>query len=232
MVKDAVELALLRTAAVRLDQVASQVPQMLRVGRTEQEVAADLDHAIRSAGFERQAFESIVASGPNSAFPHARPGTRRLGVGDPVLLDFGGVSDGYCVDLSRVACLGQPHPELVRLHAAVLEALEAAVAASGPGVRASRVDQAARGVLDRHGLAQAFGHATGHGLGLEVHEEPRIGRPVTGRPDALLAPGMVFTIEPGVYLPGVGGVRIEDDVVVTGDGVEVLTRAPRTLWIV
>jgi Xaa-Pro aminopeptidase len=167
--------------------------------------------------------------------PHARPGDRLLESGDLVVLDFGGVYGGYCVDLTRTVSLGEPGPEARRVYAAVRAAQSAAIAVVGPGVRASRVDAAARDTLKGHGLGEAFGHGTGHGLGVEVHEEPRIGParepagpPVTPFPagDQVLEPGMVFTVEPGAYIPGWGGVRIEDDILVTGDGCEVLTRVP------
>jgi len=231
-VKGPEEVAALREGGRRIAAVARDLGRYVRANRSEREVAADLDHAVRLAGFERAAFDTIVASGPLSALPHARPTTRILEPGDPVVLDFGGVYDGYCVDLTRTASVGPPGSGLERLHVAVLEALQAALEAVRPGVTAAAVDAAARGALSRHGLAGAFGHGTGHGLGLEVHEEPRIGRPVAGQPAARLAPGMAFTIEPGVYVPGVGGVRIEDDVLVTTGGYELLTEAPRSLFVV
>jgi Xaa-Pro aminopeptidase len=140
------------------------------------------------------------------------------------VLDFGGVYDGYCVDLTRTVQLGAVSAALQNLYAAVAEAQRAAIDAVRPGIAASAVDAAARTVLERHGLGAAFGHGTGHGLGLEVHEEPRVSRPSARVPDVVLEPGMVFTIEPGAYVPGVGGVRIEDDVLVTETGCEVLTR--------
>jgi Xaa-Pro aminopeptidase len=155
--------------------------------------------------------------------------------GDLVVLDFGGVYGGYCVDLTRTVALGTPDSEMVRVYGAVLEAQKAAIAAVKPGVRAGDIDAAARETLGRHQLAEAFGHSTGHGLGVEIHETPRIGprREATGSapapPDVAIEPGMVFTIEPGAYLPGWGGVRIEDDVLVTSDGVEVLTSVPASL---
>jgi len=223
-VKDDREIATLRDAGRRLALVASQVPALVRAGRTEIEVAADIDQLIREAGFERPAFDTIVASGPNGALPHARPGRRRLAREDGVVLDFGGVYDGYCVDLTRTVELGGAAQEWRRLASAVAEAHQAAIAAVRPGILASAVDAAARDVLVRHGLGDAFGHATGHGLGLEVHEEPRIGRPVADQVELLLEPGMVFTIEPGAYVEGLGGARVEDDVLVTTGGAEVLTR--------
>jgi len=225
-VKDAVEIDTLREAARLLSAVARQVPSMLRPGRAEVEIAADIDMAIRHGGFERPAFETIVAGGDNGARPHARPGKRQVRDGDWVVLDFGGIYDGYCVDLTRTLPVGAGALELSRVAAAVLEAHDAAIAAVKPGARPSQIDGAARQVLAGHGLADAFGHGTGHGLGLEVHEDPRISKLPGALPDDPVVPGMVFTIEPGAYLPGVGGVRIEDDVLVVEHGCEVLTDVP------
>lgn len=229
LVKDSAEIALLRESARRLSPVADAVFRAVRPGTTERAVAAALEGAMREAGYERLAFDTIVASGPNAALPHYRAGDRVLSRGDVVVLDFGGVLDGYCCDLTRTVSVGPPTSEALRIHAAVREAQQAALAAVRPGVEASAVDAAARNVLERHGLGEAFGHGTGHGLGLDVHEEPRITRP---RPDVApvqLEPGMVFTIEPGAYLAGWGGVRIEDDVLVTASGYEVLTSVPYEL---
>ena len=224
MVKDPVEIETLREAGRRLGRIALIAADFVKAGRTEREVAADLESAMRREGFSRPAFETIVASGPHSALPHARPTDRRIEAGEPTVLDFGGVYDGYCVDLTRTVQLGAISPSQVRLYAAVREAQQAAIAAVRPGIPASAVDAAAREVLERHGLGEAFGHGTGHGLGLEVHEEPRIARALPRVPDEVLESGMVFTIEPGAYVPGVGGVRFEDDVLVTDNGCEVLTR--------
>ena len=225
-VKDASEIATLREAARRLSMVAREVPAFVRGGRSELAIAADIDSAIRAAGFERPAFETIVAAGANSARPHARPGPRTLAAGDGVVLDFGGIYDGYCVDLTRTLHIGVPGPELRRLAGAVREAHAAAIAAVRPGARPSEIDAAARDVLARHGLAEAFGHGTGHGLGLEVHEDPRISKLPGALPDDPVVAGMVFTIEPGAYVGGLGGVRIEDDVLVVEGGCDVLTDVP------
>jgi Xaa-Pro aminopeptidase len=224
IIKDEEEIAALREAGRRLAGVAKGVAALVRVGRTECEIARDIDQALGSAGFSRPAFETIVASGPNSALPHARPTDRLVQAGDATVLDFGGVYDGYCVDLTRTVQLGAASAALAGLYTAVAEAQRAALAAIRPGISASAIDSAARSVLERHGLGDAFGHGTGHGLGLEVHEEPRIGKVSPRLPDVVVEPGMVFTIEPGAYVPGVGGVRIEDDVLVTETGCEVLTR--------
>ncbi len=235
LVKDAHEIDMLRRGARLLSPVAVEVINDAKPGMREQELAAKIDWRIKSAGFERCSFETIVASGPNSALPHAHAGDRVLREGDLVVLDFGGVYGGYCVDLTRTVALGEPNAEMVRVYQAVLEAQREAIAAVKPGVRAGDIDAAARLTLGRHGLAEAFGHSTGHGLGVEIHEIPRIGprREAAGDapapPDEAIEPGMVFTIEPGAYLPGWGGVRIEDDVLVTSDGVEVLTNVPTSL---
>ena len=232
MIKDGHETGMLREAGRMLASIVEPACRCARRDRTELEVAKDIERLIAEAGFERPAFDSIVASGPNGALPHAHPTERRLADGDLVILDFGGVHEGYCVDVSRTVSVGPPTAETRRLHDAVREAQTAALAIAAPGTRASDVDGAARRVLDDHGLADHFGHGTGHGLGIEVHELPRIGKPRTGpngADDATLAAGMVFTIEPGVYVPELGGVRIEDDVLVTGAGIEVLTPAARRL---
>jgi len=223
VVKDESEIAIMKEAGRRLRTAAAEAVSLARAGRSEVEVAGELDSLLRRIGFERPAFETIVASGPNSALPHARPGSRVLRAGEGVVLDFGGVYDGYCVDLTRTVELGDAGDDFRRVFAAVAEAQQAAIAAVRPGVQASTVDSAARAALGRYGLEEAFGHGTGHGLGLEVHEEPRIGRALGGQPDLTLQPGMVFTVEPGVYIEGLGGVRIEDDVLVTERGCVVLT---------
>jgi Xaa-Pro aminopeptidase len=235
IVKDAHEIEMLRKGGQLLSTVAADVLKEIKPGMKEQVFAARIDWHIKTAGFERYSFETIVASGPNSALPHAHPGERVMREGDLVVLDFGGVYGGYCVDLTRTVALGTPDAEMARVHGAVLEAQTAAIEAVKPGARAGDIDAAARGTLGRHKLAEAFGHSTGHGLGVEIHETPRIGprREATGTtpapPDVAIEPGMVFTIEPGAYLPGWGGVRIEDDVLVTSDGVEVLTHVPKGL---
>jgi len=222
IIKDAVEIDALREGGRRLATIAAGLPWLVREGRTERAIAQDIELAMREAGFARPAFETIVASGPNSALPHARPTTRAVQAGDPTVLDFGGVYDGYCVDLTRTVQLGAPSAALRGLYAAVAEAQEAALAAVRPGVASSAIDAAARSVLERHGLGEAFGHGTGHGLGLDSHEPPYL-TSANGEP---LVAGNVITVEPGIYIEGWGGVRIEDDVVIRDDGPEVLTRAP------
>jgi Xaa-Pro aminopeptidase len=230
LVKDVHEIARLREGARRLSQVAaSVVNEVVRAGRTEIEIAADIDWRLRHAGFAKPAFDTIVAAGPNGALPHAVPTARPLAASDLVVLDFGGVYGGYCVDLTRTVAIGRVSPEQRRLFDAVAQAHAAAVAAaSAPQATTGSVDDAARHTLRTHGLDSYFGHGTGHGLGLEVHEAPRLTKRSADHPgDTRLVPGMVFTIEPGAYVEGVGGVRIEDDVLVTEQGCELLTDTPR-----
>lgn len=223
-VKDAWELGRLREAGERLSEVAACILPKVSAGRSEREVSWEVELALHAAGFERPAFDTIVASGPNGARPHHRPGNRTLEHGDLVVVDFGGVLDGYSVDMTRTVPVGRVSDEQRTWLQAVAAAQRAAVAAAAPGVLPSAVDAAARRSLATHDLADAFVHGTGHGLGLEVHERPTIGP--RGDHDGPLREGMVFTVEPGVYLAGRGGVRIEDDVVVTASGVERLTGAP------
>jgi Xaa-Pro aminopeptidase len=229
VIKDEAEIDRLRAAAAGLTPVAEAAMAAVRPGAVEREVAGVIEAALRSAGYDRPAFDTIVASGPNAALPHHRAGERRLAEGDLVVLDFGGVLDGYCSDLTRTVTVGTPSGDALRVHAAVLAAQRAAIDAVRPGVLASLVDAAARQVLEAKGLGEAFGHGTGHGLGLDVHEDPRVGRATADNPSVLLEAGMVLTVEPGAYLAGWGGVRIEDDVLVTPTGCETLTSVPRDL---
>jgi Xaa-Pro dipeptidase len=222
--KSAEEIACLEQAAKLTDQVTELVLAELAAGRSEIEVAAALDGHISALG-ARPSFDTIVQSGPNSAQPHLGPGTRRLAPGDLVLLDFGAAWAGYRADTTRVAVIGEPDARQSEVHAVVLAAHDAAVAAVRPGERVAVVDEAARTVIRAAGLADHFIHRVGHGLGLEAHEAPSL-EPGS---DAVLETGMVVTIEPGVYLPGWGGVRIEDDLVVDTSGARSLTAADRRL---
>jgi len=231
VVKDDYEIATLREAARRLSRVAESVVGAVRRGRTERDVALAIDTYVRQAGFSKCAFDTIVASGPHAALPHARPGERTITEGDLVVLDFGGVYDSYCVDLTRTVSVGKADSRVREVYDAVRQARNRAVEAVAPGRSRFEIDRAARESLAAHGLDKAFGHGTGHGLGIEVHEDPRITRkrPDVDTRDEAVAAGMVFTIEPGAYIPGWGGVRIEDDVLVTEAGVEVLTDASTEL---
>ena len=223
-IKDAWELGRLREAGGRLAEVAACILPEVFDGRSEREVSWRVELALHDAGFERPAFETIVASGPNAARPHHRSTSRPIQTGELVIVDFGGVLDGYAVDMTRTVAVGAVPAECESWVRAVAEAQTAAIDATAPGVLPSAIDGAARAVLTRHGLAEVFVHGTGHGLGLEVHERPTIGP--RGDREGPVVPGMVFTVEPGVYLAGRGGVRIEDDFVVTYSGVERLTGAP------
>jgi Xaa-Pro aminopeptidase len=231
VVKDDYEQQILHEAARRLSIVANDVIGDVRPGLSERELGFAIDARLRSGGFSKPAFETIVASGPNGALPHARPTERKLTEGDLVVLDFGGVYDSYCVDLTRTVAIGRASERARQVYDAVRSAHAAAVAAVGPGQSRFAIDQAARDSLAHAGMGDAFGHGTGHGLGIEIHEDPRI---VRRRPDVdarqeLVTAGMVFTIEPGAYFPGWGGVRIEDDVLVTKNGVDLLTRVTTEL---
>ncbi len=230
VVKDSYELRALAEGATRLSDVARRLAAWVGRDRTEREIALEIDWQIRKAGFERSAFETIVASGPNAALPHAKPTERKLTEGDLVVLDFGGVYDSYCVDLTRTFSVGPVSARAREVHDAVRCAHDRAVAAVRPGQSRFAIDGAARASLGAVGMAEAFGHGTGHGLGIEIHEDPRISkRRGDADRDEVVTAGMVFTIEPGAYFPGWGGVRIEDDVVVTETGVQLLTNVPTDL---
>jgi Xaa-Pro aminopeptidase len=231
LIKDDFEIAVMRRAGRALAGVARRLGERVALGRTELEVARAIDRSMEEAGFSRPAFETIVASGSNTALPHARPTDRRLSNGDLVLLDFGGVLDGYCVDLTRMAVIGHMPAAIEPIFEAVEAAQRAAIGAVRSGVLSSDVDRAARDVLESRGYGAAFCHGTGHGLGRDVHEAPRLTRAESVAAVRLEA-GMVVTIEPGAYVDGLGGVRLEDDLLVTDGGAEVLTDAPRGLLVV
>ncbi len=224
-VKDGEELALMAAAALVGCNLFEHILGVLRPGIAEIEVAAELEHQARMLGAEGMSFETIVASGLRSAMPHGRATAAPLPRRGFVTLDFGIIHKGYCSDMTRTVFLGKPKPEERKTYEAVLEAQESAVNAVAAGVSCAEVDEAARRVLRREGLAEAFTHSTGHGVGLEIHEPPRVGAGQTAR----LQPGMVVTIEPGIYLAGKFGIRIEDMVAVTRNGGQVLTPAPKAL---
>lgn len=224
-VKDDDELAILAEAALVGCKLFEHVLNVLRPGVPEIEVAAELEHQARKLGAEGMSFETIVASGERSAMPHGRATNSPMPRRGFVTLDFGIIHKGYCSDMTRTVFLGTPKPRERSVYQAVLEAQQAAVEAVAPGASCAEVDEAARGILRREGLAEAFSHSTGHGVGLEIHEPPRVGAGQSTR----LQPGMVITIEPGVYLAGAFGVRIEDMVAVTRSGKQVLTPAPKAL---
>ncbi len=224
MVKDETELEAIRQSVIANSEALEQALQQLKPGMSETDLAAEIDYRNRRLGAERPAFDTIVASGERSALPHAHPGDTLIGSGI-LLIDMGAFRQGYASDMTRMVYVGKAPSKYKQAYAAVLEAQLAAIAAVKPGVKASKVDRAAREVLKKHGLEKEFVHSTGHGLGLEIHERPRLGR----KDSTVLAEGMAITIEPGVYLEGWGGIRIEDTIVVTATGCEVLTPTTKEL---
>jgi Xaa-Pro aminopeptidase len=223
-VKDDGEVARIAAAATIADAALAEVRPMLAGAPTERVFGLELDGAMRRRGAEDVSFETIVASGPNGAKPHARPGRRRIVEGDLVVLDFGALVDGYHSDMTRTVAVGEPSATQRRMLEVVAESQRAGVAAVAAGVACADVDRTCREVIAEAGWADAFVHGTGHGVGLQIHEDPRVSSTATGT----LQAGHVVTVEPGVYLPEHGGVRIEDTVVVTSTGCRVLTAAPKT----
>jgi Xaa-Pro aminopeptidase len=227
-VKEPAEVDRIRTACHIADEaLASMLPRL--AGTTERDFALGLELAMRERGASGNSFDPIVASGPNGAKPHARPTARAIEPGELVVIDFGCVIDGYCSDMTRTVSAGDPGPDARRLWEVVADSQRAGRDAVAAGVACAEVDRASRAVIDAAGWGDAFVHGTGHGVGLEIHEAPRVAKTADGTLDA----GVVVTVEPGVYLPGVGGVRLEDTVVVTpdGDGCEPLTEFPKRLLV-
>lgn len=223
--KDPAELAAIRRACAITDEAFTSLCGWLAPGVSERGVARWLQHTLTGLGAHDRAFEMIVAGGPNSARPHHRPGERAIAAGDLLKVDFGALVDGYHADMTRTLALGDPDPELARVHELVRAANEAGLAAVTDGASAGAVDAACRDTISAAGYGERFTHSTGHGVGLQIHEAPSL------RPDgrATLRAGMAVTVEPGVYLPGLGGVRIEDTVAVTGGEADVLTRSSKDL---
>jgi Xaa-Pro aminopeptidase len=227
-IKSPAEIALIRQSVDTNSRAFGQTLKRIRPGMTERDVAAELEYRMRRLGAEKPSFETIVASGVRSALPHAQPGAAPLAAGELVVVDMGVQQEGYASDMTRMLHIGRPSRKVEATYAAVLEAQLAALDAVRAGAATRKIDAAARRVLKSHGLDRAFVHSTGHGLGLEIHESPRLGRGDKSR----LAAGMTVTIEPGVYLEGFGGIRIEDTVLVTDRGCEVLTPTPKELFVI
>ena len=224
-IKEAGEVEALRRAIQLSERALSRTLQQVETGMSESEIAALLEKELSAAGSDGNSFAPLVLVGERGALPHGNSGARELGPNDGLLIDFGGISHGYPADITRTFCLGEPSAKLRELYEIVLRANRAAIAAAGPGVPCEDVDEAARAVISEAGYGEYFIHRLGHGLGLDVHELPQMAAGVS----APLEEGMVFTVEPGIYLPGEAGVRIEDICLVTADGVEVLTSFPRSL---
>lgn len=225
MLKEAEEVEAVERAAAIGDQGFRHILEVIRPGITESEVALELEFFMRKAGASALSFDSIVASGERSSMPHGTATDKAIEAGDMLTLDFGCIVDGYCSDMTRTLVVGQATPEQRKLYDIVLQAQQASLDAVKPGVRCADVDLAGRSIIEAAGYGPQFGHGTGHGVGLEIHEQPR----VAASSEAILSAGMVITIEPGIYVPGFGGVRIEDLIVVTEDGYKLLSASPKHL---
>jgi Xaa-Pro aminopeptidase len=223
-VKDSVEIEKIRASVLSNSAALEAALKRFGIGMKESELAAEIDYRNRKLGAEAPSFDTIVAAGERSALPHAQPGAAKISPGI-LLIDMGAFRDGYASDMTRMVHIGPATPKYKRAYRAVLEAQLAAIDAVKPGATTNAVDRAARGTLKRHGLEREFVHSTGHGLGLEIHELPRIGR----KDKTKLEAGMAITIEPGVYIEGWGGIRIEDTVLVTSSGCEILTPTTKEL---
>ena len=224
-VKDSREIVSIERAARIADKAFQRILKVIRPGLRELDVARELEYIMLKLGSEGKAFTTICASGARSALPHGDASKKRLEAGDFVTLDYGALVSGYCSDITRTVVLGRATPRQKRLYRVVQSAEARAVAKVKPGGSTRAVDRAARQIITRAGFGSKFGHGTGHGIGLEVHQGPYL----SPRTDGILKAGMVVTVEPGIYIPGYGGVRIEDDVLVTSRGHRVLTTAPRHL---
>jgi Xaa-Pro aminopeptidase len=225
-VKEAEEIELIRRAAGISDLAFESVEKTIRAGMTEQQVAWELEKCLRDNGSQAIPFEIIVASGPNAALPHARPSERVINEGEPVVIDMGARYGGYASDLSRTICAGLPDDTFKRVYSIVLDAQTAAVSIINGGTTGEEADGAARAVIEKAGYGEAFGHSLGHGVGLAAHEMPRLG-PGAAEP---LEDGMVFTVEPGIYLPGWGGVRIEDTAVIESGKIRLISKARKVKY--
>jgi Xaa-Pro aminopeptidase len=227
MVKSKEEIARIRLSVQTNSQAFEKTVQSIRPGVSESHIAAELEFQMRRLGAEKAAFETIVAAGSRSALPHARPGDGKVGVDELLLIDMGSCQDGYMSDMTRMLFFGKVPRRIRDMYQAVLKAQLAAIAAVREGILAGQVDLQARQVLESEGLGKEFVHSTGHGLGLEIHEPPRVGR----RDKTRLQAGMVITIEPGAYMRDFGGIRIEDTVLVTKNGCEILTPTSKELMV-
>lgn len=223
-VKDDAEIGALRRSAALTDAAFGHLMEVLRPGMTEREAAWEIEVYMRTHGASKVAFDLIVAAGSNGALPHARAGSHAIQPGEPIVIDIGCVLDGYCSDMTRTICLGKPNDKYLRVWDTVLQAQEAAEAAISAGVGGVEADAVARDLIKAAGYGEHFGHGLGHGVGLAVHEKPR----ASWLSEDTLVAGMTLTVEPGIYLPGEFGVRIEDLVIIQEEGVEILSSSPKT----
>ncbi len=228
MVKDQDELVIMREAAGLADRTFNHIIGLLKPGMREMDVALEIEFYMRHHGATSSSFETIVASGERSALPHGVASDRILQYGEYVKMDFGAFYQGYCSDITRTVMLGKPTDRHLDIYQIVLEAQQATLEGIRPGMTGREADAIARNIITKHGYGELFGHGTGHGLGMEIHESPRLS--LTG--DTILEPGMTVTVEPGIYIAGFGGVRIEDDVVITQAGVDILTHAPKDFIVI
>ncbi len=222
-VKSEEEINLIAEAAAIADEALARVMAGATVGQTEEEIAWELEKYMREHGAEGIAFDTIVAAGPNSALPHSRVSARPIRAGEPVIIDVGARVGGYCSDITRTFSVGQPDERFLKVYSVVLEALQASEAAIRPGMTGHEVDAVARQIIANAGYGDAFGHGLGHGVGLAIHEKPHLSK----TSEDVLAENMVVTVEPGIYIPGWGGVRVEDSVVIRRDRVEILTKTSK-----
>lgn len=228
LMKSAAEIEFMKKAGKIADDIFMKVKEYIKPGMSEIEVAAFMEYEMRRLGADGPSFETIVGSGPNSALPHYNPGDKKIGTGEFVVLDFGAIYKGYCADTTRTLCVGEPTEKMLEVHNIVREAQEIGVKTIKPGIKAKEVDLAVRNHIESKGYGKYFTHRTGHGIGLEVHEEPFI----SAIGEKILEPGMAFSIEPGIYIEGEFGVRIEDIVIVTADGCIRMNNSPRELFCV
>ena len=225
MIKDDAELQVMQEAADLADRTFTHITGVLATGMKETDIALEMEVFMRSHGATSSSFDTIVASGERSALPHGVASSRIIGVDEFVKLDFGAYYNGYCSDLTRTVVIGKPSDKHKEIYNIVLEAQLYALDRIRPGMTGMEADALCRGIIAKYGYGDNFGHGTGHGLGMEIHEAPRLSR----LGDTILTPGMTVTVEPGIYVPGFGGVRIEDDIVITESGIKILTSSPKDL---
>ncbi len=223
LIKDENEIKAIRKACLLADEAAAWLKNRIVPGIGEKELAAELEYHMKMQGAEGEAFPCIIAAGENAAFPHHAPEDRIIKEGDMVKCDFGCIKDRYCSDITRTFFIGEPSAEFAKIYGIVLEAQQRAIEAVKPGIPGKDIDSVAREFIAGAGYGDRFGHGLGHGLGLSVHDSPAF----SPSSDLVLQPGIVATVEPGIYIPGRGGIRIEDDILVTENGCEILTHADK-----